>query len=234
MTWDPVRRPIDHVLLAGKRSPGICEVVDANSPRRWEERKGYGRGGAHVVYRGIGLSRPKLVIRLYSDADWDDWHAWAPLVYRPPIDLPARRAAQTPRAIGAGIAGIGGSAQRSGSAGGGIAGGGVVATAGPTQSARARAPTPFGERPRALEIWHPILEDLSIRAVVVEDVSQPEQTGHGEWTIKISLIEYRPPMLALARPEGAQARPQVTDPYDREIEGLTNQLQALTAELDAA
>lgn len=167
MTWDPITDPVDYVMLAGRRTPGLAELTGFASPRRWDERRGYALSGSTVVFRGIGLARGKLVIRLYSEQDWADWHAFAPVVQRPP---------------------------------------------------------PM-ERPRALEIVHPITEGLGVRAVVVEDVTQPTQTGHGEWTIEITLLEFRRPTIALAVPDAAQEQP--VDPVDRYIEQLTGQVQEL-------
>lgn len=87
---------------------------------------------------------------------------------------------------------------------------------------------PSGQRPRALDIDHPITEMLGIRSVVVEDVGQPKQTGDGEWTIEIKLIEFRPPTPAIARPEASVDQPNApTDPVDQVIERLTAQLQEL-------
>ncbi len=171
MSFDPLAAPIDYALVAGKRTPGIAEIHGASSPRKWDERKGYGLSGATVVFRGVGLAKPTMVLRLYTAEDWAAWHEFAPIVARPPS----------------------------------------------------------GQRPRSLEIWHPILEDLGVRSVVVQDVSQPEQTTDGEWTITIKLIEFRRPVFALARPEGSQTT--VTDPVDREIEMNRARISQLTQEL---
>lgn len=84
---------------------------------------------------------------------------------------------------------------------------------------------PYGERPRALEIWHPFLEQHGIRAVGVEDLKQPVESEPGIWKIEIDLVEYRRPEIALAVPEGAQTR--AVDPVDQEIERLTAQVEDL-------
>lgn len=170
MTFNPVTNPVDYILLANQRSPGIAEVNATNSPRRWDERRGYALSGARVVYRGIGLARPIVTLRLYTEDDWNDWHEWRQIVQRPPV----------------------------------------------------------GERAHALDIWHPILEDLNINSVVVEDVLQPKQTADGEWSIDIKFIEYRRPVLNLEVPEGSEERSD--DPVDQLIENLTGQVQALAAE----
>src|SRR5262245_58800478 len=43
----------------------------------------------------------------------------------------------------------------------------------------------------ALEIWHPFCEAADINAVVIEDVSQPEQSDPMVFVITIKMIEYR-------------------------------------------
>lgn len=75
----------------------------------------------------------------------------------------------------------------------------------------------------ALDIWHPLLQPLDIKAVAVEEVMQAEQTDHGEWTIEIKLVEFRRPKLGLAKPEGPAATP--ADPVEDLIGKLTDQLQ---------
>lgn len=76
-----------------------------------------------------------------------------------------------------------------------------------------------------LDIWHPLLEALDIRAVAVTDVMQPVQEDAGEWVVEIKLIEFRHPKLTLAKPEAAAATPH--DPVDEVINGLTKQLEGL-------
>jgi hypothetical protein len=176
VTWDPIADPCDYVLVAGKRSPGLAEVVGAGSPRDWDIRKGYGISGAFSVFTGLSLSKFSVKIRLYTEQDWLDWYAWKPIVDK----LPTRR---------------GGSGKHSGN----------------------------------LDIQHPLLESCGIRAAGVEDVSQPEQTGDGEWTVVIKFIEFRHPKIGLARPEGATSTP--VDPIEEEvIKPLLDQLQRLAGE----
>jgi hypothetical protein len=169
MSFDPFKAPIDYVLLAGRRSPGIAELERAGSPRTWDERKGFGLSGATTIFRGVRLAHFILKLRLYTSEQFAEWATFSEIVKKPPL----------------------------------------------------------GERPKQLEIWHPILEDLGITACGVEDVKQPVQTRDGEWTIEIPLIEYRKLTPALSRPDGAQARP--VDPVDQHIEQLAAQVQALSA-----
>lgn len=169
MTFDPTTRPVNYILLAGQRSPGLATVAGANSPRRIDIRRGYALSGSRPVFRGIGLAQPIVTLRLFTADDWADWHDWRPLVQRPPR----------------------------------------------------------GERPRAQDIWHPILEDQGIASVLVEDVGQPMQTADGEWSIIIKLIEFRRPVEILAVPDGSDDT--ALDPVEREIDELTNRFNALAS-----
>jgi hypothetical protein len=85
MAANPITTPVDYILLSNQRSPGLAEVSAANSPRMWDERRGFALSGSRVVFRGIGLAYPIVTLRLFSDQDWKDWHQWKPLVQRPPI-----------------------------------------------------------------------------------------------------------------------------------------------------
>lgn len=169
MPFDPTTSPVDYVILAGQRSPGIANLDGASSPRQWDERRAYGQSGASLVYRGLKPAKFTLALLLISAEDWAAWDAWRPVVQRPPT----------------------------------------------------------GTRPRALDIEHPITEMLGIRSVVVEDVLQPRQTGNGEWTIEIKLLEFRPPTTTVTRPQASADRAPVTDPVDAVIERLAAQVQEL-------
>lgn len=91
------------------------------------------------------------------------------------------------------------------------------------------AKPPFGKRPRALDVVHPILEPLGIRAVVIEDVMAPEQVNDGDWVVELKVIDFRRPKYGLAVPEGSQQTP--ADPYEEAIAGNTAEIDALNAEL---
>ncbi len=171
MTFNPEIAPVDFILLANQRSPGLAVISNANSPRRWDERKGYALSGSRVIFRGIGLARPIVTLRLLSFEDWVDWHLWRPLIQRPPV----------------------------------------------------------GERSKALDIWHPILEDLGIISVVVEDILQPKQVADGEWNIDIKFIEFRRPKRTLETVGSSKERSN--DPADRILEALTTQVDTLASAL---
>lgn len=172
MTFNPITEPVDFAILAGVRTPGICEVQGFKIPLRWDERRGYGLSGATLRFRGIALSRGKLILRLYTEQHWTDWETFAPIVQRPPL----------------------------------------------------------GERAHSLEISHPILEDLGVRSVVIESVSQPTQTADGVWTIEIALIQWQRPQIALSTPAGATPEPEPQNERQVIIRQLMGQVQELAAE----
>jgi len=87
MPWDPLTDPVDYFTLAGLKSPGFAELTGASSPRKWEERGGYGLSGATVVFRGVGLCYFTFKIKLYTEEDWADWIGWKALVDRPPFGV---------------------------------------------------------------------------------------------------------------------------------------------------
>lgn len=81
-----------------------------------------------------------------------------------------------------------------------------------------------GKDSGVLDIWHPLLEALDVKAVAVAEVMQPDQTGDGEWSIEIKFIEFRHPKVTLAKPEASEADP--VDPVEEEvIKPLTDMLQ---------
>jgi len=168
MAFDPFVTPIDHFLLSGQKSPGTARIVGASSPRKWDERAGYGLSGSFSVYLGRRLAKFDAVITLVDSADWAAWQAFKPLVDR----------------------------------------------------------APNGKRPRALDIWHPWLADLDIKAAGVEDVLQPDEPDDGSKIITIKFIEFRAPRITLAKPEAA-SRKESNDPVDKLIEKLTDQVQEL-------
>lgn len=83
MTFNPVTEPVDHILLAEQRSPGIADVLGANSAREFTQRRGYGLSGATLRFRGTPLADFVVKLRLYTQQDWDGWHDWRSLVARP-------------------------------------------------------------------------------------------------------------------------------------------------------
>lgn len=67
----------DYILLGGDRCPGKQVVPDANSPRKWDERQGYGFSGAYLIYMGDGLAHFGVEVHLWDDAHWAQWETFS-------------------------------------------------------------------------------------------------------------------------------------------------------------
>lgn len=235
MAFNPVADPVDVVIIAGRTSPGLAEISGAGSPRNWEERKGYGYGGAFVVFRGIKLAAFTVTFKLTTEEHFEEWESFVEILKRPPHVTPA-----STRVRGA-ATGSNASAQ----AGAGSSVGAATGAAAAAETARAPRGflSPYGPRPRALDIFHPILSDLGISSCVVVDLLQPKDLGLGEWGYDVKFLEYRQPVFQLAAPDGStdnepsgnQARIARADARNerlrRQLES-PQQNQALAAELD--
>lgn len=81
-----------------------------------------------------------------------------------------------------------------------------------------------GQVAKAIDITHPVLAAIGIHAVVVEEILQPEQTADGEWTVEIKLIEFRAPVISVAKADGAKATP--ADPEDAQLAELQAEAEA--------
>jgi len=172
VTWNPIEDPTDECLLAGYATPGLCEVVGASSPRKWDEQAGYAMTGAILLYRGIGLAHFTLRFRLFTLTHWDQWEIIKPVLLRPPV----------------------------------------------------------GRRAKALDVNHPVLNEVGISQLVVEDVTAPEQVEDGVWQIEVKCIEWRRYSLGASKPDGAEATP--ADPREVEIGDLDGEAQRKRLALD--
>jgi hypothetical protein len=84
----------------------------------------------------------------------------------------------------------------------------------------------------ALDIWHPWLDMLDIKSVIVKSVSQPEEIHPTVWKVTIDFIEYRQAQLTLSKPEAAKTKEQdaiarLQDQQSKRITELVQQLAAL-------
>lgn len=83
-SWNPIRNPIDFFILQHAITPGIGRIEKPNSPRKWDERGGYGASGSVLVFMGRRLSTFDGIIELYTEDDWVAWEEWKVLVDREP------------------------------------------------------------------------------------------------------------------------------------------------------
>lgn len=89
MSWNPIDDPIDHFVLSGQKSPGVAEITGLGSPRKWDEQKSHGSSGGGLVFGGDAIVNFSAKIYLTTREDWNDWHAFAPLVERSPDKKPS-------------------------------------------------------------------------------------------------------------------------------------------------
>ena len=82
--FDPFVTPVDYIVLAGKKSPGVARVTGATDKRKWDVQAGYGYSGGITIYRGKEISKFSVQLLLTSAQDWVDWAAWRTLIARPP------------------------------------------------------------------------------------------------------------------------------------------------------
>jgi hypothetical protein len=102
--WNPHESAVDYFLLDGKRSPGVCEITGASSPRKLDERGGYGLSGSTVVFAGVGLAKWSVKLFLWLPEHWAAWSAWRPLVAKPPVGSRGNHSIWHPLLEGFGIA----------------------------------------------------------------------------------------------------------------------------------
>ncbi|MBN9161516.1 MAG: hypothetical protein J0I07_11165 [Myxococcales bacterium] len=67
----------DYILIGTDPSPGNVTITAPNSPRNWDERKGYGYSGASLVFTGNGLAVFDGVFRFWDEAHSVLWDAYA-------------------------------------------------------------------------------------------------------------------------------------------------------------
>lgn len=94
------------------------------------------------------------------------------------------------------------------------------------------AKPPEGEKPKAMDISHPYLEELGIKSVVVDDELQWAQPEPGLFIKDIKFLQYRAPKPALGKPDGSQSKanePTAETEAERVIQSLTKQMKELAA-----
>lgn len=173
---DPVLVDWDYILLAGVKSPGLCDVKGAGRPLKWDVVEGYMMDGAALKYGGRGLASFSVTFRFYTNEELEEWRAFA----RRFTAMKVTR--EQGKALGSSL---------------------------------------------ALDIMHPVLADLDITSVVLEDVGALEQTmDSGEWSATMKFKEYRPLKATGGVVKGSE-NAEPPDPYDDKINGLRTVYQGL-------
>lgn len=92
-------------------------------------------------------------------------------------------------------------------------------------------PKPFVKL--VVEMSHPILADVDIKAVAIENRGAFERQPNGLFTANISVIQYKPPIPALVKPRGAVPSASKGIPTAPQTEA-DRALVAATANFEAA
>lgn len=73
--FNPLRTPVDSILLGGLASPGVARVVGACARNKVDIRSAYGVSATVAVWAEI--AEFSVEITLVTDDDWAQWHFWA-------------------------------------------------------------------------------------------------------------------------------------------------------------
>lgn len=73
----------DYIVLAGQRSPGLCEVTDAASVINWDVTKASGQSGATVKYTGDSLIEFTVTFFAWLTEHFVEWETFGRLTGKP-------------------------------------------------------------------------------------------------------------------------------------------------------
>jgi hypothetical protein len=75
---------LDKMTIKGELSPGYCEISGLEEVRKFDEQAGVGTSGARVVYMGRGICHFTVKFFLSTQAEWDQWVEFKPILEREP------------------------------------------------------------------------------------------------------------------------------------------------------
>jgi hypothetical protein len=67
----------EYIMIGGDPSPGKCTIRGANSPRGWDERKGYALSGATLVPTGDELATFEILFEFWDETQIPLWYSYA-------------------------------------------------------------------------------------------------------------------------------------------------------------
>lgn len=78
---DNAQAPLWHfVVIAGRRTPGVCDVSDAERTYKWDVKSGPGTQGETATYQGFGLAKFKIRLRMWTPEQIAEWDELRPLL----------------------------------------------------------------------------------------------------------------------------------------------------------
>jgi len=78
-----ITAPVDYIVLAGRRSPGLASIDGGELARRLHERRAFGVAGATVIDQGAQLAHFTVTLRLLTPDELSAWDEWKTLLVRP-------------------------------------------------------------------------------------------------------------------------------------------------------
>jgi hypothetical protein len=86
----------DAIRITGTWSPGLCEISKAGVIFTWDKRKGYGLGGAWLIFTGDDLSEFDITWRFWRQDQIDAWKAFQKTNFSKPPVQPQQNGAFLP------------------------------------------------------------------------------------------------------------------------------------------
>lgn len=147
----------DAIRISGVWSPGLCVVSKAGIPFNWDKQKGWGLGGAWLIFTGDDLSEFDITWTFWRQDQIDLWKAFQKTNFSKPPAQPQLNGAFLPQV----------------------------------------------PRPKALQVYNPILNELGITQMVPKHIGQFSQPSLGKWQKTISFFQFKPPVPLVGRPNQA-------------------------------
>jgi hypothetical protein len=88
---------------------------------------------------------------------------------------------------------------------------------------------PAGQRPKPMDIYHPYLDELGIKKVVIESHGQLEQKADGMWEMPIKFLQYRAPKPQSGKASDPKKQPE--DSLDGMLKDAGNSIKTGMADL---
>jgi hypothetical protein len=79
---------LDLFIVNGMTHAGKAEIVGLETPRKVDERDGYGITGATTVFNGIKLARWGVLFSIWDAFDFDESRPFFEMLKTPPLTLP--------------------------------------------------------------------------------------------------------------------------------------------------
>ena len=83
MSYNPLKTPVDFVLINGMKTPGIARIEGGAERARIQQSPCPGVLGSFVRFVGRELAEFDIVLTFWLPEHWDAWRAFEPIVHVP-------------------------------------------------------------------------------------------------------------------------------------------------------